>query len=414
MQVKIERLGINGEGVGSIEGKTLFVDGALPNEVVEVEIIQEKRTYSKGKLVKIITPSDERVEPICPLFGECGGCQVMHLKYEGQLKHKQQRVIDAFERIGKLQVEVEPCIASDRPLHYRNKILLPANREGKLGLYRKGSHDIVAVEKCYIHSELGEEVFSKIEPLKEVKAVLIRTAIQTEEVLVVFVTGGKPSDKLKEVARDLPVKGVVHNLNNGQGNRVLGRKFETLCGADSIEDLICDLRFKVSPESFFQVNPAQAEKMYKKALELAQVSADDVVLDAYCGVGTLALVFAPHVKEVIGVECIEQAIVNAKANAKLNGIENVKFVAAHAESYIAKVKKCDVAIVNPPRKGCDSAFLDALMKLAPKKIIYISCDPATLARDLKIIEGYQIRRAIPFDMFPQTAHVETLVVLDKI
>jgi 23S rRNA (uracil1939-C5)-methyltransferase len=369
-------------------------------------------------VIKTLVVSPDRVEPICPLFGRCGGCQIMHLKYEKQLEAKQQRVIDALERIGGFSdLKVNPCLPSPLPLYYRNKIQLPVSGVGHLGLYARNSHDIVEIEKCYIHCDLGEDVFQVIRKLDLVryKHVLIKTAVKTGQVLVVLVSDDKIDESIgKKLIDACPeIKGVVHNLNRGPGNAVLSSDFRTIAGHGWIEEELHGLKFKISPASFFQVNPAQAEHLYDKVVEFAQLSGDETVLDAYCGVGTLALILSSRAKQVIGIESVKVAIIDANENAKLNQITNVDFKCGPAEDLIGTLKSLDVAILNPPRKGCESSFLDKLTLLKPKTIVYVSCDPATLARDLAILasKGYSIEAVQPFDMFPQTSHVECAVRL---
>lgn len=419
--LKIERLGINGEGVGKIDGYTIFVDFALPGETVLVKLTDCRKSFAFAILLEILTPSPDRISPICPIFGKCGGCQVMHLSYEKQLEMKERRILDAFDRIGKLpNIPLERITPSPSPLHYRNKIQLPFSQEKTFGLYAKNSHAIVPVDTCYIHTPLGEQIFQTIKRLFKKHSIpldhlLLKTAVKKGEVLVIFIGGEK--DLLLPLALEIcashtEVKGIVH-ATKGKGNRVLGEEFTTLCGQNSMIDELCGLEFKVSPASFFQVNPLQAENLYQKALSLANLTGQETVLDAYCGVGTLSLLFAKKAKKVIGIECIKAATEDAKENALLNGITNVEFVCDLAENYIQHLKQIDVAILNPPRKGCDLAFLENLCQLSPSQILYISCDPATLARDLSLLKerGYNIQKAYPFDMFPQTSHVECIAHL---
>ena len=426
ISLTIQRLGIHGEGIGYLDGYTLFVDGALPGEEIEAELIEEKKSYGRAEVLTFRTRSPHRVKPPCPYFGKCGGCQIMHLDYGEQLVVKRQRVIDALERIGKFTgVEVLDCRPSPQPLGYRNKIQLPTIGS-KLGLYARNSHDLVEIEKCYIHSALGEEVFCHLSRLlkahnpKELnlRHVLIKSAYYTQQVLVIFVTRGGATTTLRKVARDLKkacpkVRGVVQNINNHPSNTILSNDYRILEGEGVLEEKICGLSFKVSPSSFFQVNPLQAEELYRKALDLAQLTGEETLLDSYCGVGTLSLLFAKKAKRVIGVECNPSAIEDAKENARKNQISNVEFICDDAERYITTLSAVDVALLNPPRKGCEVAFLENLAQLAPKRIIYISCNPATLARDLGFLNqhGFRIETVQPFDMFPQTAHVETLVSL---
>lgn len=440
LKLTIQRLGIHGEGIANLDGYTLFIEGALPGEVVLANLTEQKKTYGRGEIVDVISPSPDRSIPPCPLFGECGGCQLMHLSYSQQLVMKRQRVVDALERIGKLTgIEVEECLPSPQQLEYRNKIQLPVlpGRTGpRLGLYAKKSHDLVDVKQCLIHCSLGEDVYQQIrecvtkssvipyDPVTgkgELRHILIKTAVHTGQVLVIFVTTAKASAELMEVAKIVmsrcpSVKGVIQNINRASGNVILGSNFLPLLGEDFVIDRLCGIEFKVSPASFFQVNPQQAENLYKTAIDFALLDGTQTVLDAYCGVGTLSLILSKKAKRVIGVECVPEAIKDAIWNAKHNNIFNAEFHCAPAETFIQNIKESvDVILLNPPRKGCESSFLQGIQKLKPKVVVYVSCDPATLARDLSLLEGmgYRTQRVQPMDMFPQTAHVETVVQLIK-
>lgn len=437
LNLTIDNIGHNGEGIGRINGFTVFVDGALPGEIVNVRLTECHKRYGRADILSIIKTSPNRVAPPCSIFGKCGGCQLMHLAYKEQLKVKQQRVIDAFQRIGKfVNPPVAACQPSPSALTYRNKMQLPtkAAKDGlAIGFYARSSHDLIDVETCHIHCPLGETVYkevrqilknSQIVPydpttgLGELRHLLIKSAVNTREVLVILVTTAAQSKFLSQAANEIirrcsSVKGVIRNINTSSDNVILGDRFEILEGTGFIHERICDMQFKVSPKSFFQVNPAQAEHLYAKALEFAGLKGEETVLDAYCGVGTMTLCFAKHAKEVIGVECVEEAIIDARENAVTNGISNVKFVCANAETWIHEITGIDIIVLNPPRKGCEVAFLDGLGKLKPRKVIYISCDPATLARDIAYLSqfGYEINAIQPYDMFPQTSHVESVVLL---
>ena len=421
--LSIDNLGINGEGVGRFQGFTLFVEGALPGETVHAAIQETRTTFARAEVVQVITASPHRVKPPCPLFSRCGGCQLMHLAYPQQLEAKRKRVVDALERIGKLKSEVLPCLSSPQPLGYRNKIQLPVGPNNQLGLYSRNTHNLVEIEQCLIHCPLGEKVLHHIQqilktfpPLTDLKHILIKTAVNTEEVLVVLVTKGRsvPSNLAEQIQAAPGVKGVIQNINPLEKNVILGREFRTLVGEGSIEETLCGLYFKVSPASFFQVNPAQAEALYQKVVELAQLTGKETVLDSYCGVGTLALICAKGAKEVIGIESVSEAIADAKENAQRNQIKNARFICGKAEEKISLLSTIDVAIVNPPRKGCDLVFLEKMAEKRPQRIIYVSCDPATLARDLQILtqKGYRLETVQPFDMFPQTMHVECVAALN--
>lgn len=435
--LKIHGLGSSGEGVGYYEGFTFFVDGALPGETIEAKIYEKQKKFGRAHLTKIIESSPDRVQPACQLFGKCGGCQLMHLNYSKQLEIKRQKVLDALTRIGKIEnCPVENCIPSPDSLAYRNKIQLPvraANNTIEIGLYAKSSHDLIKVDHCFIHCELGEQIFKNVQELVknsditpydtktgqgDLRHILIKSSAKTNEVLVILVTNGKGSESVKVLAEKImksntAVKGVVQNINKEQSNVILGDQYKVLVGQGYITEDLIGLKFKVSPASFFQVNPKQAENLYTKALEFSELKGNESILDAYCGVGTLSLIFSRHCKNVIGVECVPEAIADAKENAALNEIKNIEFYCENSEDFISKLDSVDVIILNPPRKGCEQTFLDGIGRLKPSKLIYISCDPATLARDLAYLRnfGYNIDKVQPFDMFPQTAHVETVVRL---
>lgn len=428
ISLSIRGLGGSGEGVGDDNGYVVFVDGALPGEVITARLTECHKKHARAELLSISHPSPDRISPICPLFSRCGGCQLMHLDYPKQLEIKRQRVVDALQRIGKIEVPVAPCIPSPSPLFYRNKIQLPVQihpHRLAIGLYARSSHDLVEIDTCPIHCELGNDIYRSIRRILEQKRpklrhLLIKSALRTNEALVILVSSEPPSPQIYDLAREIrathpAIKGVIHNLHSGPENVILGHSYRTLAGVDTIQELLGGLSFQFSAASFFQVNPGQAERLYEKAIEFANLTGNETVLDAYCGVGTLSLFFAKKTKKVFGVECVPQAIENAKRNAELNGIQNVAFTCALSEEYIQKVPPIDLILLNPPRKGCNRSFLDGIGKLSPSKAIYISCDPATLARDLVHLKtfGYKADCIQPFDMFPQTAHVECVVSLSK-
>lgn len=428
-QIEITHLGIYGEGVGRLDGFTFFVEGVLPGEVAQVKISEVRKNFGRAVLIKLLKRSKDRTEPPCPVFGKCGGCQLMHLEYGAQLEAKRQRVVDALIRVGKYEkVEVLSCAPSALPLAYRNKIQLPVcHMLGKLelGLYARDTHDVVPIEKCYIHTEIGEAVFQKVRGILQqhqltpdlITHVLIKSAVKSQEALVVLITKEKKSPLLKQLAEEILkecgcVRGVCQNYNPTTTNKVLSSDFSLLAGEMFITETICDLTFTVSPASFFQVNVFQAEHLYLTAIDSLALSGNERVLDAYCGVGTLSLILARTAKEVVGIEWVEEAVIDAKNNACVNGIANARFVCMDAEEGLKDVGPIDVAVLNPPRKGCSLPFIEQILKLSPQKIAYISCDPATLARDLALLKAnYSLQKVQPFDMFPQTAHVETLALL---
>ena len=427
--IEIDSLGSSGEGIGSFEGYKFFVENALPQEKVKILPLIRKKNYGTAKLLEVLSPSLDRKDPICPHFSSCGGCQLMHLSYEKQLEFKRQKVIDALRKIGNIQdAEVSTCHPSPQKLNYRNKIQLPARIEDRkisFGLYEKKSHHLIPIDECKIHCSIGEKIYQKIIakiPINlPIRHLLIKSSSFSQKSLIIFVSKEKPNqdwiDFGKKLISTFPeIAGVIHNLHDTTENVILGRTFYPLAGVDFLEEKLYDLTFQISSASFFQVNPRQAEILYQRAVQLADLKGYETVLDAYCGVGTLSLFFARHVKKVIGVESVSFAVKNAKKNSQLNQISNCSFFCSFAERFIQSLEeKIDLLLINPPRKGCEESFLQKIKDLGPKKIIYISCDPATLARDLKIIRSfdYEISRVEPLDMFPQTAHVETIVLLEK-
>lgn len=437
VNLTIKSIGINGEGVGYWHKHTLFVDAALPGEVVRGRIFDCSKKFSRVKAESISNPSPDRVEPPCKYFGDCGGCQLMHLSYEGQLHYKQQRVLTAVSKFsGLAELDVAPCEPSPKPLHYRNKILIPVRGTAsgiQMGLYARNSHDLVSIEGCQVHCPLGEEIYGKVcDIIKDsgitpydhsneqgiLRFVLIKSAESTSQALVTLIVKNNESPLLNALAEKImlacpSVKGVVVNIQPDPGNTALGEIYETLLGQGWIEEKLCGLIFKVSPASFFQVNAPQAKNIYDKAVGLACLTGNETLLDAYCGVGTLALCASGKARAVFGVESVPEAIEDAKINAELNGIRNTDFICAKTEDIISSLPQLDAAFVNPPRKGCEASFLTELAKKRPSSIVYISCDPATLGRDIGLLHtlGYRPHTFYPFDMFPQTAHVETVVKL---
>jgi len=434
--IKIQDLGSEGEGVGRIDQFIVFVDQALPGELVKVRLTEVKKSYAKGTIEQILEPSPLRQQPPCSIYRQCGGCQLQHLSYAGQLQAKQKRVKDALERIGHFtDVQVQPCVPSSEIFSYRNKIQLPvvlSSKGTQIGFYQHRTHEIIDLENCLIHCKLGDQIFheikqkllaSKVIPYNEttgtgeLRHCLIKTATSSQEVLVTFITNGEASDHFHKFANDVfasssSIKGVVQNIKSDRSNTILGKEYRTLAGRPYIYETIQGLIFKVSSASFFQVNPAQAASLYEKVISLANIDSNTTIVDAYCGVGTLTLLLAKRGKQVIGIDCVPDAISDAKENAKQNEISNVEFHCLPVENATSLLQKGEVVILNPPRTGCHELVLKALTQ---QKIVYISCNPATLARDLSILNqsGYQLKEACPFDMFPQTAHVETVVVMVK-
>ena len=438
--VAIRDLGVHGEGIGSVDGFTVFVPGALPGETVTAEITLLKKSYAVGKLLSIEQESPFRTVPKCPVYENCGGCQLSHLTYEGQLDMKYRRVKDVIERIaGESGDLVRPVLPAAHPFAYRNKMAVPAGLvKGKaaLGCYRQGSHDIIPVSSCAIQKEEnnrllrfarrfiekhGISVYDEKTRKGSLRHVLGRVG-DGGKMMAVLVTASEilPEEKrwIEEIKKELPeVVSLWHNIQSKLGNTILGAKIRHLWGRETLTASLCGLRFEVSPYSFFQVHKEQAEILYEKALAYADLKGGETVIDAYCGTGTISLCLAKKAKRVIGIEIVKSAIEDAKKNAKKNHMENTEFYAADAGKLMPQLYRKglvpDVIVMDPVRAGCSEEVLKAAAGMNPKRIVYVSCNPATFARDTKILklEGYEIKKVQPVDMFPQTMHVETVALL---
>lgn len=424
IDLSITALSSEGQGIAKRDNFTFFVTGALPGEEVTARITQKKKTYARAETLKILTPSQERVIPPCPLFGSCGGCQLQHLSYKEQLTFKKTRVVDALERIGKLKnIDVEACEPSLNPFHYRNKIQVPTiNTSGNIvsGFYACQSHHIIDMEVCLLHTSLGQEVYSALRNILQQFSlappfVTIKTSLHEKKALVIFTAEKVPLNVVENIFSHPLVKGVCQIIPSSNPNKIFSDTIKTLKGDSILTEKLLGLEFSFGPLSFFQVNPPQAEKLLNTARAWVKPKKHEILLDAYCGVGTFSLVFSSHVAKTIGIECVSEAIKFAQHNAQINGSPNTEFHTGHAEHFLNSYKdNIDIVVMNPPRKGADPLFLEALLKKKPKKILYMSCDPATLARDLAILTeqgNYKIKKIKPFDMFPQTHHVETLAYL---
>ncbi|EES90930.1 23S rRNA (uracil(1939)-C(5))-methyltransferase RlmD [Clostridium botulinum] len=454
--VDISALGFEGEGIAKVDNYAIFIPGALIGEKVKVKVIKVKKNFAYGKLIEVLEKSQHRENPICSIYKRCGGCSIQHFNYNAQLEFKRNRVKDCLERIGKLKVTIDneqensnkkstilhDTLGMENPYRYRNKVQLPVGEENgeiKIGFYAPRSHDIIDMNICYIQDEVGDKVVSlakqwmqkyNIKPYNEekntgiVRHVMIRRGFNTNEIMIVIVTRTNELPHKKELIELIlkninGVTSIVQNINTKKTNVVLGLNNITLYGKDYISDYIGEFKFNISPLSFFQVNPIQTEVLYNKALEYAALTGNEVVFDAYCGTGTISLFLSKNAKKVYGVEIVEDAIKNAKINAKENNVDNVEFIVGKSEEVIPNLIKqgikADVVVVDPPRKGCDKALLDAIGNMRPDRIVYVSCDPGTLARDLAILDelGYETKEVQPVDMFPQTGHVENVVLLTK-
>ena len=432
-----------GSGVGRINGTAVFITNTAVDDVIKTKIIKTSKNYAIGRLEEIIKPSPSRTEPDCEYFAQCGGCTYRHITYEAECEIKQQRVKDAVTRIGGFEdLEIKPIVGGKSRNHYRNKAQLPVGVDSKgnfvMGFYAYHSHRIVNSTSCNLQppvfSEIGEivrqwAIENKITPYNEVnhtgllRHLYIRQAEITGEIMVCLVINGNSishtnilTDRLKKIDG---FKTLQLNINKEKTNVILGKKCITLYGSDYITDVLCGLKFNISPLSFYQVNRTQAERLYSIAQDYAQLNDNDVLLDLYCGTGTIGLSMANRVKSLIGVEVIPQAIENAKRNAELNNITNAEFICGDAtkasEALEKRGIKPSVIIVDPPRKGCDKQLIEIISNMSPSRVVYVSCDSATMARDIKIFDelGYAPQEVTPVDMFPGTSHVECVCWMEK-
>jgi 23S rRNA (uracil1939-C5)-methyltransferase len=443
-EMEITGMTHEGQGVGRINNFTVFVDGALKGEKVEVKIIKVNKSYAVGKLLNILAPSENRVEPFCSAYKRCGGCSLQHMDYAAQLEFKTELVRENLQRIGKIDnVIVHDTIGMENALRYRNKAQYPVGSvKGELavGFYAKRSHDIIKSDECGIQDENSDKVkytvqdfiirygisaYDEISRTGLIRHVVTRTGFKTGEVMVVIVINGEDLPHKRELVdmlvENVPgVKSVFLNVNTQNTNVILGRKNIKIFGQDTISDYIGKYRFNISPLSFYQVNPVQTEVLYNKALEYAGLTGEETVFDLYCGIGTISLFLSEKAKKVYGVEVVEEAIIDARKNAELNGVENVEFIAGESEKVVTELYKqgvrADVVVVDPPRKGCDKTLLETLVSMEPKRIVYVSCNPSTLARDLNYLDenGYKAVEAQPVDMFPFTPHVECVTLMSRV
>ena len=442
IELEVTGFSSEGSGVGHHNGQAVFVSGAAEGDTVECLIIKAKDSYAVGKLQHILKASPDRIQPDCPVFPRCGGCVFRHISYEAELRLKQQRVADAFERIGHLDIAVSPIVGAPSPDGYRNKAQYPLQSvNGRLyaGFYAPFSHRVIDCKRCILQPDEFEPLLRAVSRWAEkykipvydeatgkglLRHVYLRRAAATGQIMACVVVNGTRVFKEKELTEALlktnpAVRTVLLNVNAEKTNVVLGSENRVLYGDGYIEDELCGKRFRISPLSFYQVNHDQAERLYEKAAEFALTPDTKVLLDLYCGTGTIGLTMADRVETLIGAEIVEDAVRDARVNAKLNGAQNAEFLcgdaAAAAETLRSRGVKPDAVILDPPRKGCDPAVLKTVAEMSPARIVYISCDPATLARDCAVLEtlGYRTQAAVPYDMFPRTGHVETVVRLSR-
>ena len=451
----ITDIGTNGEGIGRVDGYTLFIKDAIIGDEVEAKIIKAKKNYGYARLMNIITPSKDRIEPVCPVARQCGGCQIQEMDYQAQLRFKQELVKNNIERIGHISdYQMMPVIGMDEPFHYRNKAQYPVgmDKDGNIvmGFFAGRTHHIIDNTDCALGAKINSRILgiikeymqdNKIKPYDEdkhagtVRHILIRNGYHTDQIMVCIVINAesiKNSDDLVKRLKDIDgMTSIMININRNKTNVILGDTCKTLWGKSYIEDYICDIRYQISPLSFYQVNPKQTEKLYSKALEYAGLTGNETVWDLYCGIGTISLFMAAKARKVYGVEIVPQAIEDAKNNARLNNIDNAEFFVGKAEevvpAFYEKLSRKaangdeeakrgihpDVVVVDPPRKGCEETLLETVVKMSPKRMVYVSCDSATLARDLRFMEehGYKVEKVQAVDQFGNTVHVETVVKL---
>ncbi len=443
LEVKITDVTSIGDGVAKVDNYPIFIKGGITDDVLSITVTKTNKTYGFGRINRIVKPSPHRTKPPCPVFESCGGCDLMHIEYQHQLQIKRNTVIGNLQRIASLhpgQYEFDGIIEAVDTLGYRSKSQLPVGKKGGeivLGFYQRGSHDIAVCSDCLIQSQAinkAAKIFTEyatknklsVYDEKKHKGILrhlyIRTGYGTGEMLLVIVTNSRETlpntDWLIQSLQSCSgLTGVIQNINTKKTNLILGEENRILWGVNSITSMIDKLRFNISAESFFQINGEQTEKLYAKALEYASLTGSETVFDLYCGVGSISLFLSQKAKKVIGVEIVEKAIENAKENAKLNGIENAYFYsgdcAGVVERLISQGESADVVVVDPPRKGCSEELLAFLNKISPEKIVYVSCNSATLARDVKTLDsyGYKLTRVCAVDMFPQSGHIESVALL---
>ena len=443
--IEIEDIGSDGEGIGKYQGYTLFVKNALIGDRIKVKVMKTKKTYGYARLLEIIDSSPYRVKPRCELAGKCGGCSIQHLAYEKQLEYKQNKVKSCLERIGGFHDELamDPIIGMEEPYNYRNKAQFPVGRDKDgnvvIGFYAGGTHSIVDTTHCYIQAEVNEEIMKKVrtflveydiniyDELQNsglVRHILTRVGFTTREIMVCIIINGNELPHKEELIRSLceipDMTSICLNVNKEKTNVVLGKKVITIWGQPFITDYIGNIKYQISPLSFYQVNPVQTRKLYETALIFADLQEDEVVWDLYCGIGTISLFLAQKAKLVYGVDIVPEAIDDARQNAEINHIENAVFFVGAAEEILPlKYKEnciADVIVVDPPRKGCEESLRESIIQMSPKRVVYISCDPATLARDLRYLcdRGYEVSKVQVVDQFAHTVHVETVVGLQKI
>ncbi|MEJ7148983.1 23S rRNA (uracil(1939)-C(5))-methyltransferase RlmD [Staphylococcus warneri] len=432
-----------GHGVVKIDRYPIFIPNTLIDEKIEYKVIKVKKNFAIGKLIKVITESDARVEPPCIYYYKCGGCQLQHMSYQAQLNMKKEQVVNLFHRKAKFtNTVIKDTVGMEDPWRYRNKSQIPVglskDQQPIMGFYRQRSHDIIDMESCLIQDQQHQQVMNDLKQLiselnisvyneKTKKGLLrhlvVRTGHYTNQLMIILVTNGKAFKQAESLVdalvRKYPnVTSIKQNINDAHSNVIMGPQSITLYGEEEIEDQLSEVTFNISDQSFYQINSHQTEKLYQQALDYAQLTGDEIVLDTYCGIGTIAIYMAENARHVYGVEVVPSAINDANQNATKNQLENTTFVCGKAEEVILKWKaegiRPDVVMIDPPRKGCDETFLETILELNPKRIVYISCNPSTQQRDAHILNHqYDLKEITPVDMFPQTTHIETVALFER-
>ena len=434
--------GYEGEGIAKIDTFTIFIPGAIKGEKVKIIIVKVLSSHAFGKIIEIMEPSKDRQEPDCKTYKRCGGCNLRHIKYEETLKMKQNAVQSLVNKTLKNKVQVQKTVGMENPLHYRNKAQYPLgiDKEGNpiIGVFANRTHEVIQIENCLIQNPRTEEIAKFI--LKFIKEnnisiynettrkgifrhIVIKVGVKTGQIMCVLVINSNVIPKEKELVKILidrfpDIKTIIKNINMKNTNVIMNEKNENIYGDGYIEDILGEYKFKISPLSFYQVNPIQAEKLYNIAIEKANISKSDMAFDLYCGIGTISMFMAKYANKVYGIEIVEEAIKMAKDNSKINNVSNVEFFAGDVEIVLDELVNknnvsADVILVDPPRRGLDMTSINNILKVKPKKFIYISCNPATLVRDLKEFENlYNVNEIIPVDMFPFTSHVECCALLE--
>lgn len=441
--VEIIDNGFEGEGIAKINDFTIFIPGAIKGEKVKILIVKVLSSYAFGKILEILEKSENRIEPDCKTYKRCGGCNLRHIKYQETLKLKQNAVQSLVDKTLKNKIRVKETIGMENPYYYRNKVQYPVgidkNGKPQIGVFANRSHEIIPIEKCFIQNEKSEEIAKYIFELWNennytiyneetrkglLRHIVIKTGIKTNQYMCILVVNGQGFDNEKEFVSKIAnkykeIRAIIVNSNMKNTNVILGLENRTIFGKGYIEDKLGEYIFKISPLSFYQVNPIQAEKLYNLGIEKAMITKDDIVFDLYCGIGTISLFMSKYAKKVYGIEIVEEAIKAAKENAEINSVDNVEFIAGDVEKVLSNIiydRKIipDIVMVDPPRRGLDNTSINNILSIKSKRLVYISCNPATLVRDLaKLEEMYEVEEIVPVDMFPFTSHIETVTLLTQ-